>query len=109
MITIQQFQEELRRIARFSAPITLADPLTAIVGSIVEHPAYTESRLLARLLRAITYQQGEFRSAEASVFGSGTLALIVGLLDTLERGTVSNAQCRNAVETADAAQLTVSS
>jgi hypothetical protein len=108
-VSIEQFQVELRRIARFIPAIAMPDPLTAIVDTIVEHPAYTESRLLARLLAALTYQRGEFRLAEGAVFSSSTLALIIGLLDGLGRGNISEAQCRRAVEMADAAQRTVAS
>ncbi len=107
MIPIQQFEDELRRVARLVPKSTLENPLGAIVDKIVQNPAYNESRLLTRLLTALTYQRGEFRLAEAAVFDTKTLALIVSLLDTRSAGSVTDSQCRLAVETADAAQLSV--
>ena len=107
MMPIQQFQAELRRIARFTPRASAEDALTAIVDKVVQHPAFSESRLLARLLTAITYERGEFRLAEAAVFDSDTLALIVSFLDGLSAGSVSDAQCQRAVASVEAAQLTV--
>jgi hypothetical protein len=107
MMPIQQFEGELRRVARLVPKATVENPLAAIVQKIVQNPAYNESRLLTRLLTALTYQRGEFRFAEAAVFDTATLALIVGLLDTLSAGSVTDSQCRLAVEAADAAQLSV--
>lgn len=106
---IQRFEEELRRLARFTSKAALEDPLAAIVAKIVQNPAYTESRLLTRLLNALSDQKGEFRLAEAAVFGTATLGLIVRLLDSRGTGGVSDSQCRVAVEAANAAQLSVDS
>jgi predicted NAD/FAD-binding protein len=107
ILSVQQFEQELRRAARFVAQVAVADPLQALLQKIIEHPAYTESRLLTRLLAAITSQHGEFRLAEAAVFDARTLALAVGLLDMRRTGSVSDAQLRLAVDAASAAQLAV--
>jgi hypothetical protein len=106
-LSVQQFEQELRRAARFVPQVAVTDPLQALIQKIVEHPAHTESRLLTRLLGALTCQHGEFRLAEAAVFDARTLALAVGLLDMRRTGNVSDAQLRLAVDTASAAQLAV--
>jgi hypothetical protein len=107
ILSVQQFEQVLRRAARFIPQAAVADPLHALVQKIIEHPAYTESRLLTRLLAALTCQHGEFRLAEAAVFDARTLALIVGLLDMRSTGNVSDAQWRLAAQAASAAQLAV--
>lgn len=107
MMPIEQFEGELRRVARMVPKTTMDDPLAAIVQKIVQNPAYNESRLLTRLLTALTHHRGEFRFAEAAVFDTATLALIVGLLDTRKAGSVSDSQCQLAVQAADAAQMSV--
>lgn len=106
-IPISQFQAELRRVARLVPKLCVEDPLAAIVQIVVKNPAFTQSRLLARLLSALACQHGEFRLAEAAVFDSATLALIVGLMDGLAQGKISESQCRAAVLVSDAAQLSV--
>lgn len=105
ILSVDQFEQLLRRAARFIPKGTVADPLDALVQKVVQHPAYSESRLLARLLAALTFQQGEFRVAEAAVFDSRTLALIVGLLDMRSTGIVSDTQLRLAALATASAQL----
>src|SRR4051812_8871569 len=97
VIPVSEFQDELRRLARYSRSATPEDPLAAIVQRIVQNPAFSESRLLTRLLAAVTSQHGDFRLAEAAVFHSQTLALIVSFLDMVGSGAFSNSQCRTAV------------
>ena len=107
LMSLQQFQQELRRLARFGSKAGAEDPLAWILETIVQNPAFSESRLLTRLLTAVTYQTGEFRFAEAAVFHSKTLAMIVSFLDMRLGGSLSDARCRLAVEAAGAAQLEV--
>jgi len=107
LMPVQAFQSELRRLARFSAKPATEDPLEWIVQKVVQNPAFSESRLLTRLLHAVTYRSGEFRLAEAAVFHSQTLAMIVSFLDMVGSGSLSDSRCRLAVEAADAAQSSI--
>jgi hypothetical protein len=104
MLPLDEFEGELRRLARYSRSTAAADPLAAIVQKIVANPAFSESRLLTRLLGAVINVPGEFRFAEAAVFHSETLALIVSFLDLRRSGAVSDAQCRIAFKTVGGAE-----
>lgn len=81
-----RFQEELRRIARYHKSPPIGDPLDAAVRRITQNPAFTQSRLLARVLTALIYREGEFRRAELATFDSGTLAMVIALMDAHAAG-----------------------
>jgi hypothetical protein len=102
------FQEELRRVARFfrSRP-PVGDPLEATVRKIEQNPAFTQSRLLTRILAALAYQQGEFRRAEISALDADTLAMVVTLMDVHAAGTSTREDWVRAADAAKAAQLGV--
>lgn len=98
-----RFQEELRRVARYRASPPIGDPLDAAVRRITRNPAFTQSRLLARVLRALTYQEGEFRRAELATFDSDTLAMVIALMDVHAAGTSPPEDWIRAAEDARAA------
>ena len=104
LLSIPLFLEELRRVARFRTGAPIGDPLDAAVKKIEKNPAYTQSRLLTRILAALTYQQGEFRRAEISCLDSETLAMVITLMDTYAAGTTTREQWTGAVDLARAAQ-----
>jgi hypothetical protein len=81
LLTAVQFQEELRRVVRYRASPPIGDPLDAAVRRITQNPAFTQSRLLARVLTALTCQEGAFRRAELATFDSNTLAMVIALMD----------------------------
>lgn len=103
LLSIARFQEELRRIARFSRPAPVVQPLEAAVRRIEKNPAFAQSRLLARILTALTYQRGEFRRAEIAAFDAETLAVVINLMDAHTAGTLPPADWISAVEAARAA------
>ena len=86
LLSAVRFQEELRRVARYRASPPIGDPLDAAVRKITQNPAFTQSRLLARVLTALTYQEGEFRRAELATFDSPTLAMVIALMDAHAAG-----------------------
>ena len=86
-LSARRFQEELRRVVRYRASPPIGDPLDAAVRRIRQNPAFTQSRLLARVLRALTYQEGEFRRAELATFDFDTLAMVIALMDAHAAGT----------------------
>ena len=104
LLSIPLFLEELRRVARFRAGAPIGDPLDAAVKKIEKNPAYAQSRLLTRILAALTYQQGEFRRAEIASLDSETLAMVITLMDTHAAGTTTREEWICAVDLAMAAQ-----
>ena len=104
LLSIPRFLEELRRVARFRPRVTVGDPLDAAVKKIEKNPAYTQSRLLTRILSALTYQQGEFRRAEVAALDSETLAMVITLMDAHAAGTSTREEWICAVDLAKAAQ-----
>lgn len=99
-----EFEQELRRIARLDRPLALENPLGAAVEQIARNPAYTQSRLLTRILSALTYDGGDFRRAELSALDSATRGIVIALMDACRAGTTVRAQWVSAVDAANAAQ-----
>lgn len=101
-----RFQEELRRVARFfRSRLPVGDPLEATVRKIEQNPAFAQSRLLTRILAALTYQQGEFRRAEVSALDAETLAMVITLMDVHAAGTSTREAWVRAADAAKAAEL----
>ena len=98
-----QFQEELRRVARFDLRPPVENPLVEAVQKIKDNPAFTQSRLLSRILTALTYERGEFRRAEASALDSATLGIVIALMNAARAGTTARDDWINAVTASDAA------
>jgi len=107
LLSADRFQEELRRVARFGSRALVGDPLAAAVRKITQNPAFTQCRLLARILSALTYQKGDFRRAEVSAFDSDTLALVITLMDSYAAGTSTREEWIGAVDEVKAALLGV--
>ena len=98
-----QFQEELRRVARFDLRPPVENPLAAAVKRIQDNPAFAQSRLLSRILTALTYERGEFRRAEASALDSATLSIVIALMNAARAGTTARDDWISAVNACDAA------
>jgi hypothetical protein len=108
LLSAARFQDELRRVARFfRSRLPVGDPLDATVRKIEQNPAFTQSRLLTRILAALTYQQGEFRRAEISALDAETLAMVITLMDVHAAGTSAREDWVRAADAANAAQLGV--
>jgi hypothetical protein len=100
------FEGELRLSMHFFRPrAAAADPLARTLKQIEQNPACPQSRLLTRILAALTYQEGEFRRAEASSLDSEALFMVIDLMDAYAAGTPAREEWIRAVETAKAAQL----
>jgi hypothetical protein len=100
-----QFQEELRRAARLDAPCRAQNPLAEAVQQIQKNPTYTQSRLLTRILDALTYTRGDFRRAEISALDATTRAMVVALIDVSCAGTTARIKWEDAVKAAKLAQF----
>lgn len=64
-----------------------------------------QSRLLTRILTALTFQRGEFRRAEVASLDSETLAMVITLMDAYASGRSAREEWVRAVGAAEAAQL----
>ena len=105
LLSAIQFQEELRSVIRFRQQSPIGDPLAAAVDRIERNPAFAQSRLLTRILAALTYQQGEFRRAEVTALDAETFAMVIALMDAYAAGTSPRAEWEHAVKTARVAEL----
>lgn len=99
-----QFQEELRHVLRFREHPVIADPLASALKRIEANPAFAQSRLLTRILVALTYQEGAFRRAEIGALDAETFAMVITLMDAFASGASPRAAWEEAVASARAAE-----
>lgn len=100
-----RFMEALRHVTRFMIGPLVENPLDVAAERIERNPAFTQQRLLARLLTALRDRQGMFRVEEASVFDRDTLAVILSLIHAHDAGTAPPADWQRAIDRSHAAQL----
>ena len=105
LLSAARFQEELRSVTRYRSSRPIGDPLEAAIKKITDNPAFTQSRLLARVLVALAYEEGEFRRAELATFDSDTLAMVIILMDAHADGTVPRGDWVRAADAVKAALL----
>ena len=105
LLSASRFLEELRGVARYGRALPVGDPLAAAVRRIENGPVLAQSRLLARILTALTYQQGEFRRAEVAALDSETHSMVITLMDAHAAGTLTREDWERAVNAARAAEL----
>lgn len=103
VMTALQFQQELKRVARFEPVLAMENPLEDAVRRIKANPALTQLRILGRILSSIVYGEGEFRRAEASALDSPTLRLVVALMNAEQAGTLTRREWLDAAAAASAA------
>jgi hypothetical protein len=102
-MSLGEFQDELRRIARFDNTEAVTSPLNAAVRQISEHPNFSQSRLLCRFLHALADGRGEFRRAELAAFDTATLRIVIALMNAAANGANEGPEWKEAVAAADAA------
>jgi hypothetical protein len=107
LLSAARFQDELRRVARYRSSAPVGDPLDGAVKKVADNPAFTQSRLLARVIVALAYAEGEFRRAELATFDSDTLSMVITLMDIHAAGTSARDVWVRAAETVKAAVLGV--
>ena len=98
-----EFQDELRRYGRFNLRPPVDNPLAAAVQKINDNPAFSQSRLLSRILTALVYQRGEFRRAEAAALDAPTLAIAIALMNAAPAVATARDDWIKAVAACDAA------
>ena len=106
VMSLKEFEDELRRIARFEPSDPVTDVLSNAVKKITLNPALSQSRLLTRVLRALAHEGGEFRRAEMAGFDSATLRMVIGLMNAARDRTHTRKEWMTAVEMAAAAGAT---
>ncbi len=102
-LSAAQFQEALRQVPTYRERPVVGDPLASAVTRIELNPTFAQSRLLARILVALTYQEGEFRRAETGALDAETLAMVISLMDAFVSGASPPAAWEQAVASARAA------
>ncbi len=105
LLSVLQFQEEIRHVLRFRLQLPIENPLAAALQKIEQNPAFAQSRLLTRILGALTYQEGEFRRAEVTSLDAETFAMVIALIDAYAAETCTRAEWEAAVAAARAAEL----
>ena len=103
VVSLAQFQDELRHIARFDAGDPVPNVLSAVVQKITENPHLSQARLLGRMLKALSDQCGDFRRADACAFDRATLRLVIAMMNAAYAGTNTRAEWLEAVTAADKA------
>ena len=103
-LSAAQFQEALRHVVRFREQAPHGDPLASAVRRIEQNPAFAQSRLLTRILVALTYQEGEFRRAEIGALDAETFAMVITLMDAFGSETSTRTAWEAAVASARAAE-----
>lgn len=105
LLSPAQFQEELRHVPRYRQHPAIADPLASALARIEANPAFAQSRLLTRILVALTYQEGAFRRAEVGALDAETFAMVITLMDAYGSKAGPRAAWEEAVASARAAEL----
>ena len=104
LLSPAQFQEELRHVLRFREHPAIADPLASALERIEKNPAFAQSRLLTRILVALTYQEGAFRRAEIGSLDAETFAMVITLMDAFASASPPRSAWVRAVDSARAAE-----
>lgn len=105
LLTGAQFLHMIRHVVDFRGPAKLADPLKFAVEQIVADPAFSQSRLLRRILVALASGDGEFRRAEVGSLDAATLALVIALIDMRAAGTRPEQEWLRATESDQAGSV----
>lgn len=88
-LSLTQFELELSRFAHSRKGEPRDDALGHVIGLVKENPFHARSRLLARILSALSGMQASFRPAEVGSLDASTIALVQQLIVLRRAGTVS--------------------
>lgn len=81
LLSGEQFVARLRQSVQFRPRHGPGDTLGEAVEQIVRNPAFVQSRLLQRILVALTFGTGDFRVAEVSALDAPTAVLVMALAE----------------------------
>lgn len=105
LLSVTRFQHEIRQVAQSRGLLPIENPLTAALKIVELNPAFSQSRMITRLLTALTSGVGEFRMAEISAFDSKTLAIVLSMFDAFAAGKPGRDEWLRATDTANRAQI----
>ena len=105
-LSIDQFESELRRFTHSRPVLPVTDPLGHAVKLIEQNPALGGSRLLLRILSALSGRHAEFRYAEVGSLDSGAISLVMQLMEARRSGTTTPEAWRQAADKAGACAIT---
>lgn len=104
VVSAAEFFVMLRQTLLLREHTGIADPLQQTVDQISANPAFAQSRLLKRILVALT-SGGDFRRAETTSLDASTHALVLALLDLRQEGARSQQDWSDAIVAVEAASL----
>jgi hypothetical protein len=104
VLSIDQFEAELRRFTNSRPVIPVADPLDRAVKLIEQSPALSRSRLLVRILSALSGRHAEFRYAEVGSLDSSAISMVIQLMEAHRSGATTQEEWRRAAEKAHACE-----
>jgi len=98
-LSLAQFEQELSRFAHSRKSEPKDDALGHVIGLVKENPSHARSRLLARILSALSGMQASFRPAEVGSLDSSTIGLVQQLIVLRRTGTVKPETWTSAADT----------
>jgi hypothetical protein len=101
-LSLDQFESELRRFTQSRPVVPVAEPLDRVLKLIEPNPALSRSRLLVRILSALSGRNGEFRYAEVASLDSATISIVVQLMEARRSGGTAEKEWLRAAEKANA-------
>ena len=107
-LTMDEFDHELRRTVRADAIAAVDDPLAAVLLQIEQQPLHLQSRLLTRILSALTFGVGPFRQSELFTLDRSSRTLALALANARAAGSAPLSAWEAAVDAAGTAQLATS-
>ena len=103
LISAVQFQDEMQREARSHHLASVEDPLGKLIAKIEGGPAFAQSRLLTRILVALSERSGTFRRADLMLLAMDSLGVVNSLLEGHAAGRITLDECTRAAGRATAA------
>ena len=101
-LSLDQFESELQRFTHSRPVIAVEEPLQRALKLIEENPALGRSRLLVRILFALSGRHAEFRYAEVASLDSATISLVMQLMQARRSGATAEKEWLQAAEKANA-------
>lgn len=101
-LSLDQFESELRRFTQSRPVIPVAEPLDRVLKLIEPNPALSRSRLLVRILSALSGRHAEFRYAEVASLDSATISIVMQLMEARRGGATAQQDWVHAADKANA-------
>ena len=103
-LSLDQFEFELHRFTHSRPVIPVVEPLDRVLKLIEQNPALSRSRLLVRILSALSGRHADFRYAEVASLDSATISIVMQLMEARRGGATAQNVWVQAAEKANACQ-----